>query len=296
MDNNSTDNTVALACDTWALLGNRAPLRIISEEQQGQMFARISGFKNALYDFVCYCDDDNWLNPDYLNQVAKIFSSNQDIGIVGGCPSPVFNSAAPDWFDQYKHAYACSKPFSKSGVLSLGQTVYGAGMAIRKHLLTKIFDESFPMLVSGRTGLALSSGDDNEICLRAAMLGWKIWFDESLIFQHFVPAHRLRLEFAEGLLKNLPSQMMLLNLYLVAIKTDYLNRFQRLYSLVYNFIKWSYGTIASKKKMKTWGGDHCFFLCKGLLWQSNERLIVYRFFKAYQGSGNIAAIYENVLV
>src|SRR5688572_20942184 len=66
VDNDSTDDTTAVARAIWDKEGPAGiPLRIVEELRAGQMYARDKGVKEAAYDSIVFCDDDNWLNPDY---------------------------------------------------------------------------------------------------------------------------------------------------------------------------------------------------------------------------------------
>ncbi len=70
VDNACTDQTVSVARRLWLQLGAPFPLKIVEERTPGQAFARVKGLKEAAYEIAVFCDDDNWLAPDYLS-VAK---------------------------------------------------------------------------------------------------------------------------------------------------------------------------------------------------------------------------------
>ncbi len=67
IDNASTDGSASIAQKIWdELLPDSELFRIILEPKAGQHFARIRGAKEAQYDLLLFCDDDNWLDPDYI--------------------------------------------------------------------------------------------------------------------------------------------------------------------------------------------------------------------------------------
>ena len=80
------------------------------------------------------CDDDNWLQPDYLKTVIEIFSKYPDIGLLGGYGKAVFNGTEkPDWFDKWENCYVCGKHHTKNGFLQSSDfSIWGAGSVIRK--------------------------------------------------------------------------------------------------------------------------------------------------------------------
>jgi hypothetical protein len=54
-----------------------------------------------------------------------------------------------------------------------------------------VFDPALPFFLVGRTRDTLARGDDSEICLRAALLGWKLWYESSLKLQHNILQARI---------------------------------------------------------------------------------------------------------
>src|SRR6185437_11337360 len=63
VDNASTDNTCEKAIEIWESFGPGKPdFKVISEPTPGLSAARQKGINEALYDYVLFCDDDNWLD------------------------------------------------------------------------------------------------------------------------------------------------------------------------------------------------------------------------------------------
>src|SRR5262249_11764537 len=68
VDNNSTDDTAALAQSYWQTFDTApVPLTTIHEAKQGLAWARCAGAKAAVCDVIIFCDDDNVLAPDYVS-------------------------------------------------------------------------------------------------------------------------------------------------------------------------------------------------------------------------------------
>ena len=72
-----------------------------------------------------------------------------------------------------------------------GCDLWGAGIVIRRFLLDRIFDSNHPLLLVGRTGNVLTSGDDVEMCKRILLLGYTLEYDRSLLLYHFINQNRL---------------------------------------------------------------------------------------------------------
>jgi Predicted glycosyltransferases len=202
VNNNSKDNTVAVAEAVQQQYGSALPLRIINEPQQGLMYARHTGIASTFYDITLFCDDDNFLDQHYMQTAYDVMRANPEIGIVGGQTSGAYASAPPEWFHKISSGYAIGQQQERSGDVThtTGQ-VWGAGMVSRTTLLRDIFKEEF--ITTGRKGGKLAAGDDTELCYKAILRGYKIYYDERLKLQHFITPQRLTWEYAIRLNKGL---------------------------------------------------------------------------------------------
>src|SRR4051812_31837833 len=84
VDNNSTDKTIAVAKKEWTKYCLDIPFTVVQENRQGLSFARKKGVEMAKYDLLIFCDDDNWLQEDYMHFAFEIMKANKNIGIAGG--------------------------------------------------------------------------------------------------------------------------------------------------------------------------------------------------------------------
>src|SRR6476620_2758407 len=103
IDNNSADDTQAVATSVWNTNNPPCPLRIIKESRPGTMFARRSGIDNAKYRYLLFCDDDNWLPEHYVKFAFDKINHHAEIAAIGGCGELEFegNFNKPDWIDKY---------------------------------------------------------------------------------------------------------------------------------------------------------------------------------------------------
>lgn len=182
VDNASQDNTIMAAKTTWEGLPTKnIDFEIVIENQIGLSFARAKGMKHARYKYVLFCDDDNWLNHNYVINAYDFLSKNPDYAIVGGNGVPLCEIEPPKWFDAFKSMYATG--CRKDGDVT---NVYGAGMCLKIELL-----KDFSSLLEDRRGNSLSSGGDSEICHYLRDKGYKIRQLCSNEFKHFIPKERL---------------------------------------------------------------------------------------------------------
>ncbi len=193
VDNNCVDDTIVTALKCWNSYGNPFPLHVIKQPKPGLTFARQQGIDTANFEYVILCDDDNWLCKDYLERTINLFEILPDVTIIGGIGEAVFESNPPEWFHQLKgFGYAVGDEGRSSGYTD---SVYGAGMAIRKSIFNKLIKVDTTFILSDRKGTALSSGGDVEICLIFNRAGYKIYMENNLCFKHFITTERLRWDY-----------------------------------------------------------------------------------------------------
>ena len=192
VDNASTDRTAEVARQQWPKTGCDAPFRVVEQPVPGLSAARDKGLEEAAFEFVLYCDDDNWLGPDYVRHVYELMAGNPRIGAVGGHGHAVSDGQLPTWFLRYGRYYAVGHQGDESGDITDAKGyLYGAGFAVRRSVLLHVKRLGFVSRLSGRKGRVLSSGDDLEISYLIRLAGYRLWFDKRLEFVHFMPAGRL---------------------------------------------------------------------------------------------------------
>ena len=95
VDNASTDNTTDFCRKMIesSAFGNKS--RSVFESKQGCNHARLKGLQEVKYRWLLFCDDDNHLFPDYLEQAWSILNNNENIGVLGGIGIPLFEDQSP---------------------------------------------------------------------------------------------------------------------------------------------------------------------------------------------------------
>lgn len=83
VDDGSTDGISPGMCDSFA--ASDARVRVIHKENGGLTSAWIAGTKEALADYVCYVDSDDWVDTDMLEKLyPHISQENSDCEIISG--------------------------------------------------------------------------------------------------------------------------------------------------------------------------------------------------------------------
>jgi len=214
VDNNCSDNTVEVAKSAWSKFGSEFPLNIVKQTLPGLSMARKKGIESSKFDIVLFCDDDNWLCNDYLLCLENYLRNNKLVGIVGGHPEFHTIGELPSWFSQYKVYYATGAQASCSGnILPDRGYLFGAGMAVRKHILNKIEELGVISILSDRSGDVVSSGGDIEFCTWVRKLGYEIHYLDELKLTHAIDYKRISWEYIIRLFKGFAESNVILDLY-----------------------------------------------------------------------------------
>jgi glycosyltransferase involved in cell wall biosynthesis len=188
IDNGSTDESAAVARKEWQKHRVDTYLKVVSEPTLGLSYARARGFREARYEYIILCDDDNWLAPDYVLHVFHIMSQKTNVAALGGFGKLVYEVEPPS--AELSYIFAAGDQAPRSGKVAANK-VYGAGCVIRNSAYKKLIDSGFKSLLTDRRGNELSSGGDYELCLALAILGFDIWYDDRLRFTHYITRERL---------------------------------------------------------------------------------------------------------
>ncbi len=238
VDNASTDNTRELASKLWRELGRSdIKLKIVNQPMQGLSFARTKGIAISRYNTIIFCDDDNWLQSNYLLDAYSILNSNPQIGAMGGTGIAVSDGTLPDWFEKYKFCFACYPQGKAEGALSeVFSSLYGAGLVIRREALMKLSSKKFEPSLPDRLATNLSSGGDTELCYAIRLAGFKLWFSEKLKFHHYLSSDRLSEKYLFRINESLAYSKSNLIIYDYVLIGKEVTRFVWLKDIIYQLI------------------------------------------------------------
>src|SRR5579863_5328534 len=131
IDNNSTDETAAMAQHLWPA-NHPVPMRSVNETRQGLSYATERGLNEARYEAVSFVHDDNWVCADWVRTVAEIIDQHPEAGAVGGEREAVCEGVPPPWFDRFKrlHYTVGPKIDRACDVTDTLGLIAGAGMTV----------------------------------------------------------------------------------------------------------------------------------------------------------------------
>lgn len=198
VNNASTDDT-ATVCKQY-LDQTDLDYSIVYEPTPGLSAARKTGVSTAKYDYILFCDDDNYLCDTYIMHGAALLNAHTDVYILGGVGEPVFEGPEPEWFSAYALNFACGwVPGAQNTPFCHVNEVYGAGMFVKKQFFEQLEQIHFQSSLSDRKGNSLMSGGDTEYCILARELGFALAVDARLRFGHLMPAGRMNLPYLKKL-------------------------------------------------------------------------------------------------
>ncbi len=263
VDNCSSDDTIIVGKKIWDD-NPPSPLRIAKESKPGLSYARNRGLKESTYEYLCFIDDDNWINENYLFGIYRIFEGHQDVAACGGAIVENCETEPPIWFDKFKGNYTVWKPCETAGFMD--QPLCGAGMSIRKSAWNYLRWKGFSSQLIDRQGSKLSSGGDFELSYAFLIGGWKLYFDPSLQVRHFIPSERLNWDYLKRLNEGFGSQSAYLDAYTIYLENS----------------------EGKKKSSQKWVGEGIFCL-KTVL--SNIHWLVFEYLGKGEGSSGVLLLF-----
>jgi glycosyltransferase involved in cell wall biosynthesis len=218
-DNASTDGSALFAETTWGLCTvKNVPFRVIHESQPGKIYALQHAINAANYEYLVICDDDNWLSSGYLEKAFELLQAMPDVGAIGGQGIPVTDGSFPEWFQYHQSDYAVGPQAKSSGYMRPRDVLWGAGLVTRKSLYLEMYS-MYPSFLPELGIVSILSAEDTEYCMRLLLKGYKLYYDASLIYHHFIPGFKLTTSFRdEKLLKGFDDANLILRKYYAAMR------------------------------------------------------------------------------
>jgi glycosyltransferase involved in cell wall biosynthesis len=190
VDNGSSDRTPELLRE-WEARGAFPAMRAIREEQIGLGNARRAAIREARADLIAFIDDDCFLNLGWISAAISFAKRNPRCGAFGGrvrirweTPPSELGEACEWLLARQELGPRPVKLPSRGGV-----PLVGAGIVIRREALDRSGWVEHAHFM-GRTGKALTSGDDAEISFRIRAAGWDLWYTPTMKLDHVLGAWR----------------------------------------------------------------------------------------------------------
>jgi glycosyltransferase involved in cell wall biosynthesis len=170
--------------------------RHIREEALGLTHARLCGMANSKGQYLVFVDDDNVLDPDYLEKCSEIARKHPNLGSWGGSLRGEFEVEPPASFRPYLIGYAVSEITQDywGNQRDPQRPVYGAGMCVRREVVD-VYRSSVahdPLRLSlDRSGDNLTAGGDLDLAWTGLDLGFGLGYFHELRITHLISKSRL---------------------------------------------------------------------------------------------------------
>ena len=171
--------------------------RHVREDELGLTPARLRGIAEAVAELLIFVDDDNVLDPDYLEQALRVAREYPFLGAWGGSATPDFEVPPEPWaVSSFPHLAIreCVRD-SWSNLLSYNESLpNGAGMCVRrvvaKAYAAKATADRLHRAI-GRRGDDLTGSEDHALMFIGCEMGLGTGSMVALRLTHLIPAERL---------------------------------------------------------------------------------------------------------
>lgn len=188
VDNNSDDRTRDVV-EGYLATG---VVRYGFEPRQGLSTARNRGVSLARADLIAFTDDDVRVSNDWIRSVARAFTENTDVGIVGGKVEPVWEEVPPSWLREAGDAPLAIADFGQDAFrLTRDRSIclLGANVAVRREVFDRV--GGFSTSVQ-RVGDGIGSTEDHDFQMRVQSLGVPALYEPRIKVRAPIPRERLR--------------------------------------------------------------------------------------------------------
>lgn len=242
IDNNSNDETAKIIQKYQEHWIHPFSLKYFFETKQGSAFARSKGAQEARGDYICFLDDDNIPNYDWVIQIYRFGQTHPQAGAYGSRVQADFEVEPPKNIEKIIGFLAIRDRgdianLYQPEIISLPTT---AGLIVRKQVWQNCCSQT-PSFI-GRVEGSMLGGEDYEILINIYKAGWQIWYNPNMHITHKIPASRLKRNYLLSLIKGsclclFPLRMMVSNDWhkpAIAFKTVFGN----LYNILRHKIKY----------------------------------------------------------
>lgn len=185
VDNGSTDATADVV-EAYRLRHLLPGLRRVVESEQGLTPARRRGVQESTAPWIAFVDDDNLLDPGWVDAIAQAIRSHPQAGGISGRVVLEWEEPPPNFLKGLGSCFA-EQDLGEAACEIDGMV--GAGMVVRRRALVECGWLHRPLLAD-RIGKRLVSGGDCEIVERILGAGFQLWFTPDAVLRHRISRNR----------------------------------------------------------------------------------------------------------
>lgn len=184
-------------------------VRVVVEPEPGLTRARIRGIRESRGDLLIFVDDDNLLDPNFLESALRLAASFPQIGVFGGRISGEFEVAPPEWLAPFlPHLALAEFPRDEWSSLADDRAVLpcGAGLCVRRSAAetwARHVESDPRRLALDRTGDKTLACGDTDFVLTSLDHGYGSGRFTALHLTHVIPASRLEYAYHHQLARDI---------------------------------------------------------------------------------------------
>ena len=203
IDNNSTDGVVQVVQDFQQKWPQHCKLRYGFEGKQGAGFARHRAVQLAHSPLIGFLDDDNLPSMIWVSAAYEFAQTHPQVGVYGSRIRGDFEINPPENFERIASLLALTERGGSAHCYPPRQKVLppGAGMVVRKQAWLDNVPEN--VVLSGRTGTSMLTGEDLEAVLHIQTAGWEVWYNPNMRLYHCIPGKRLKRDYLLSLCRGI---------------------------------------------------------------------------------------------
>lgn len=218
--------------DRWELLlidnASRIPLRHawdiswhpsarhVQENELGLTAARLRGIRESVGGLLIFVDDDNVLEPDYLQEALAIARERPYLGAWGGAVVAGFEVTPPEWSRPQWPLLAIKEVTAdhwSNSTNDFETAPCGAGLCVRRSVAeayARKASQDALRIGLDRHGSDLSSCGDTDLAWTACDLGMGTGVFRNLRLTHLIPSSRLEESYLLRLTESIARSVVLL--------------------------------------------------------------------------------------
>lgn len=191
--------------------------QLIREEKIGKNYALLTAFGKVKGDLIVIVDDDNVLDPGYLETALQLERNHSHLGVWGGSCIAEFEVQPPTFLEKYMNRLAISvvaQPRWSNSYSDFEAIPAGAGMVIRRTIAERyksVVTECKIRQGLGRTGKSLAACEDTDLAWTAIDMGFSAGRFPELKLTHLIPRRRVEPDYILALIEGDATSRVLLD-------------------------------------------------------------------------------------
>ena len=171
--------------------------RVAVEPHAGLTFARIRGIRESAGELIVFVDDDNLLDPQFLETAVRLAAEFPQVGVFGGKINGEFEQPPPEWLIPFlSHLAVVALARDQWSNLSGDGAVLpcGAGLCVRRpaaEAWAAAVVSDHGRLALGRSGERTLACEDTDLVLTSLDRGFGSARFTSLQLTHVIPSGRV---------------------------------------------------------------------------------------------------------